>query len=130
MVRVVSDESILTEEVKQRSLATLVRKYVEMPQPEWQKRRNDIGQQLRAAEREVAALEFSLEHAAADDDESAAMPPSPEMIGITRVCRLYIVLNWVVVVVGGCCCVLLKGSSPLPLSLSLSLSLTHTHNLY
>lgn len=87
VVRVVSDENILTEAVKPRSLKTLVRCYTEMAQPNWQKRRDEVCRRVAAMEREVAALEYTLSanSQSVNRDNANTAHTSPESIQLAMV---------------------------------------------
>jgi hypothetical protein len=61
IVRVGADDSVLAPAVRERSLRSLVARYRDMSQPEWQRRCADTAAKMALAEQEVAALEASLE---------------------------------------------------------------------
>jgi len=61
IVRVGADDSVLAPAVRERSLRSLVARYRDMSQPQWQRRCADTAAKMALAEQEVAALEASLE---------------------------------------------------------------------
>jgi senataxin len=61
IVRAGADDSVVAPAVRERSLRSLVARYRDMSQPEWQRRCADTAAKMALAEQEVAALEASLE---------------------------------------------------------------------
>jgi hypothetical protein len=76
VVRVASDEGVLSDVVKPCALTTLTKRYSDMSQAHWQRCQSDVGRRLVVAEREAAALHMSLAKAA---------PLDPQSIEIARV---------------------------------------------